>query len=48
MSFRNLIFMGLLGAVYCKESGEKHLKILTQSIGSMVVSEIGDKVGIFK
>ncbi|CAK61599.1 unnamed protein product (macronuclear) [Paramecium tetraurelia] len=43
MSLRTFTLLCLLYIGYCKESGEKHLKILTQSIGSMLVSEIGDK-----
>ncbi|CAD8167761.1 unnamed protein product [Paramecium octaurelia] len=43
MSLRTFILLCLLYIGYCKESGEKHLTILTQSIGSMLVSEIGDK-----
>ncbi|CAD8133673.1 unnamed protein product [Paramecium pentaurelia] len=43
MSLRTFILICLIFVGYCKESGEKHLTILTQSIGSMLVSEIGDK-----
>ncbi|CAD8176218.1 unnamed protein product [Paramecium octaurelia] len=43
MSLRTFILICLIFVTYCKESGEKHLTILTQSIGSMLVSEIGDK-----
>lgn len=44
MPFRTILMMSLIYVAYCKESGERHLTIFTQSIGSMLVSEIGDKV----